>query len=240
MASLRKKYRAETSDKDPPVTTAAAGAKLPEPAAEQAAPETNPADAAKESPIERAEQDAIRRRIREMENAENLQREVLTQQERFARERQQQAAQIPEHIRRWAEAHPQYLSDPIAASELQTAILKAQRDGKNWQDPDFIEVTERHLGLRQLPAEKQPITTRAYEASPRQAPPVRQYKGPPLSAPPTRENLSWSNGRPSGDTRLTAEEAQLARTLGLSPQQYQEEKAKMVRLKEAGVLRDGQ
>jgi hypothetical protein len=156
----------------------------------------------------------------------------------YAKERQQQAAQIPPHIEKWARENPRYLNDPIAAAELQVAIMKSQRDGLSWESPAFIERTEQHLGLRRQP-EKQPVTTR-YEPPQRQ--PVRQqaYKGPPVSLPPTRDVPSYSTGRPSADTRLTAEEAQLARTLGLSPQQYEEQKDKMRRLKEAGVLQDGQ
>ena len=238
MASLRKRPQPRIED---PVTTApTAGAKLTEPAAEQAAPETNPVDAAKDNPVEQAEKDAIKKRLAEMDGAERLQQEVHDQQVRFARERQQQVAQLPEHIRRWAEANPRYLSDPIGQAELNVALMKATRDGKNWQDPDFIEVTERHLGLRQQPAEKPVVTREPSQRQPVQRQPVRQqaYRGPPMSAPPTRDVPSYATGRPPTDTRLTADEAQLAKSLGLSSQEYQYQKERMLRLKEARVIRD--
>ena len=232
MASFRKRPQSRISEEAAPVTTApTTAAQLP-----------NPADAAaKESPVEQAEKDAIKRRIAEMDGAERLQQEVHDQQVRFAKERQQQVAQIPDHIRRWAEANPRYVSDPLGQAELNVALMKATRDGKGWQDPDFVETVERHLGLRQ--AEK-PAPSRSYEpparqASPvRQAAPVRQYKGPPMSAPPTRDVPSYSTGRPPTDTRLTAEEAQIAKSLGLSSQEYQYQKERMHKLKAAGVLRD--
>ena len=242
MASLRKRPQSRISEEPAPVTTApTTAARLPEPSAEQAAPERNPVDAAKDNPVEQAEKDALRQRIQEMERAEGLQSQALDQQVRFAKERQQQVAQVPEHIRRWAEANPRYISDPVGQAELNLAIMKAQRDGKNWQDPDFIEVTERHLGLRQPAAEKQRIVSHSpYEPPPRQAAPMRQapqqrqYK--PMSAPPTREVPGYSTGRAPSDTRLTEEEAALARSLGLSAQEYLEQKIRMRKLQEAGVM----
>ena len=246
MASFRKRPQSRISEEAAPVTTApTTAALLPEPTTEQAAPEPNPADvAAKESPIEQAEKSAIKKRLAELDGAERLQQEAVDQQVRFAKERQQQVAQLPEHIRRWAEANPRYLSDPIGQAELNVALMKATRDGKNWQDPDFIEVTERHLGIRQQPAKKQPVTSHSYEPPARQAAPVQRqpvrqaYRGPPMSAPPTRDVPSYTTGRPPTDSRLTAEEAQLAKSLGLSTEEYQHQKNRMLRLKEAGVLRD--
>jgi hypothetical protein len=225
----------------PPIATAAAGAKLPEPSVEPAAPEPNPVDVKPAAAVEQAEQDAIKKRIAEMEGAENLQREVLTQQERYAKERQQHVAQIPEHIKRWADENPRYINDPIGQAELNVALMKATRDGLNWQSPNFVETVERHLGMRQQPAAKQP-TTLPYEPprqpAPRQAP-VRQYKGPPISAPPTRDVPSYSTGKPSSyRSQLTGEESQLAASLGLSAEEYRHQKEKMLRLKDAGVLRD--
>jgi hypothetical protein len=241
MASLRKRYqnRSETNN-DAPVTTAPTAAKLPEPITEQAAPEPNPADE-KPSAVEQAEKDAIKKRIAELERAEDLQSAALDQQVRFARERQRQVANVPEHIRRWAEENPRYVSDPIGQAELNVAILKAQRDGKNWQDPDFIEVTERHLGLRQQ-AERPVVTREPSQRQPVQRQqPVRQQasRGPAVSAPPTREVPSMTTGRPVSDVRLSEEESRFARSLGLSESEYLEQKIKMKRLQAAGALQDG-
>jgi hypothetical protein len=104
MASLRKRYqnRSETNN-DAPVTTAPTAAKLPEPITEQAAPEPNPADE-KPSAVEQAEKDAIKKRIAELERAEDLQSAALDQQVRFARERQRQVAATAGKRRRCASA----------------------------------------------------------------------------------------------------------------------------------------
>src|SRR2546430_2929497 len=84
MASLRKRYQARAEDKDgPPVQTApSAGAELPPPVADKQ-PAEQPAS---ENAVEKAAQSALRDRLREMENAEGLQREALSQQPRMATE----------------------------------------------------------------------------------------------------------------------------------------------------------
>jgi hypothetical protein len=159
MASFRKRPHPRISEEAAPVTTAAtAAAKLPEPTTEQAAPEPNPADA-KPSAVKQAEKGAIQKRLAELDGAERLQQEVHDQQVRFAKERQQQVAQIPDHIRRWAEANPRYVSDPIGQAELNVALMKATRDGKGWNDHDFVETVERHLGPTAAPRSFFPLPT---------------------------------------------------------------------------------
>ena len=232
MASLRKRPQPRIMEEAAPVATAAQGAHLPEPSKEESAPPTNPVDEAKENPVEQAAENALKKRIAEMESAENVQREVLTQQERFAKERQQNAAQIPDHIKRWAEEHPHYVHDPIGQAELNVALMKAARGGKTWNDSDFVETVERHLGLRQQPAEKQPATTR-YESPARQAAPAprQAHRGAPVSAPPTRDVPSYSTGRAQTfSSQLTAEEASIARALNLDPEIYKRERDRMRRI----------
>jgi hypothetical protein len=100
MASLRKRAQPRIAEEAAFVTTApTAGAKLTEPAAEQTAPATNPVDAAKDNPVEQAAESELKKRISELERAEALQSEALTQQVQYARERQQQVQNVPEHIR---------------------------------------------------------------------------------------------------------------------------------------------
>jgi len=232
MASLRKRPQPPLSEEAPPIATAAQGARLPEPTTEQAAPEPNPVDVKPSAAVEQAEQDAIKKRIAEMEGAERIQGEVLDQQQRFAKERQAQAAQIPAHIQRWAEEHPHYVHDPLGQAELNVALMKAARGGKTWNDSDFVETVERHLGIRQAekPAPSLPYQPPARQAAPRQAPPQRQYKGPAVSAPPTRDVPGFS-GRPQNySAQLSPEEASIARALNLDPEIYRQERDRMRRI----------
>src|SRR5215475_6018675 len=62
------------------------------------------------------------------------------------------------------------------------------------------------------------------------------YSGPPISAPPTRDVPSFSTGRPVSDMRLTADEAQIARSLGITAEEYLAQKKRMHQLKAAGVI----
>jgi hypothetical protein len=49
-----------------------------------------------------------------------------------------------------------------------------------------------------------------------------------------------TTGRPAGQpTQLTAEELTLSRALKISPEEYAENKQKMIALKNAGVIQDG-
>jgi hypothetical protein len=60
-----------------------------------------------------------------------------------------------------------------------------------------------------------------------------------MSAPPTREAPSMSTGRPVGRRApLTAEEVEIARASGITPERYAQEKEKMLRMKAAGQLDD--
>jgi hypothetical protein len=107
------------------------------------------------------------------------------------------------------------------------ATMKCNRDGKAWDNPDFLPTLERHLGLRQQP---QP------QAKPAATTPVRhQYTGGPVSAPPSREVPSYSTGRPSEPMRLTAAERADARTFGISDEAYLKGKQRLAREKAAGM-----
>jgi hypothetical protein len=241
MTSPRKKYQHIESDKDgPPVATAPleAAAKPPEPVADA---DKQPVEmpATESDAVREAEKVALRQRLAEMDRASTIVQHAMTERQHMATEPQpRQAPEVPAQVREWLEANPHYLNDPIHAAELQLATLRSVRDGKSWSDSDFIETIERHLGNGHVHESRQP------SAAPRntvQQRPVVQRQGAPVSAPPTREALSMSTGRPTNEpTRLTVEEVQLARSLGISEDEYKAQKAKMNRLKAAGAIQSGQ
>jgi len=196
MASLRKKYSTHIESQgrgdEPPV--------MSPPAAEPApAVETKPVEPMVESsPAEEAAQNALRQRLKEMENAEALQRQ---QQPPQPPPQQQQQPEMPAAVAEWLSRHPEYTNpnDQIAQVEISLATMKAARDGLTWNDDDFLPSIERHLGLRQ---HTQPNGNGRAESAPAPARPVTVDRPPPqrmsvpVSAPPTREVPSMRTGRP--------------------------------------------
>src|SRR5262249_1603165 len=243
MASLRKRYQShvEVPDRDgPPVQSApTTAAQPPEPAADT----TQPIEPmATESPAAVAASSAIRDRLRERDAAENLVQATATHQQHVAAQVQQAAQSIPEHVQEWLKEHPQYLNiqDPVAQAEINLATLKAIRDGKTWHDPGFLETVERHLGLAPATngrAAERPAEIERPPAAPTPRPaPVRQHVGPPVAAPGGREPPAMTSGRVPSDVRLSAEEVEIARASGITPQEYAEKKKLMLQLKAAGAI----
>jgi len=241
MASLRKKYSAEGPRHDgPPVTAPPTGAaKLPDPVADSKPPEMP----ATESPVDKAAKEAIalQLRLKEMERAEQLNHEAAQQPPPpQAAEPQQQPQQpaMPAHVATWLAEHPQYMdpNDAVAQAEIHLATVKCMRDGKTWNDSDFIPTIERHLGIAPRTNGSQ------HRPPPAPAAPVRQQQRStvPMGAPPHRDVPSMTTGRPaSRRAPLTAEEVEAARFSGITPERYAEEKEKMLRLRAAGQLQDG-
>jgi hypothetical protein len=246
VASLRKRSaeRIEVSSSPrqdgPPVTTMPqeTAAQPPDPVADPKPPEP----IVETSPAEEAGKAALRQRLQEMERAEALTRQVQ-QQPQLAEEPQpptleQVIAHLPERVQRWYRNNPDFLTNPEKAAQIQYCHHVAAREtGEQFTDPYFDRM-EQMLGLAPRPSAPQPQQqSRPQQAAPQPRPQPRTST--PVSAPPTRDVPSITTGRPTnGPMRLTEEEIQLARTIGLSPQKYAEEKAKMLQMKAAGTLDD--
>src|SRR5262249_34390689 len=249
MASPRKKYSAHVEErKDAPVTATPVQAAEPPPVAETPKP-SEPLEV--ESPVEEATRNALRARLQEVERAAELQREAIRQQPRMAAEPQQPVdpieqaiANLPERMKRWYQTHPELLTDPEKSAQMQYAHWVARREvGEEFTEPYFDRM-EQMLGFKQeqRPPQSQPNGNgqgapdpNRQQAAPRNAAPAQQqrYVGPSVSAPPTRDVPSMTTGRaPSEPMRLTDEELALARTIGITPQQYMDGKRRM--LKEKG------
>jgi hypothetical protein len=257
MSSLRKKYRIESPDRDsPPVTTAPSGHGTepyptqvdttpapqdtpPQEAAPKPAESVEPGPSNAESPAEKAAKNALKARLAETQRAAEMEREAIAQQPRFAESQPHEpptteqiieATQLPEKAKRWLREHPEYISD---INKNQTIIAlhdTAKRQaGSEWTD-SYFERMEDLLGIKPAPP------------APRNSEPVRrqQYSGPPVSAPISRDSPSLTTGRPTNEpTKLTGEEIALARSMGISPQEYAEGKKRMHREKAAGLHQNG-
>jgi hypothetical protein len=270
MASLRKKYQLglETPRADAPAVAATpVEAAKPPPVAADTKPLEDIAAPEKPSAVERAAASALKQRLQEMINAETLASQQASSQPHLAAEpRVQQPQQdpmeaaiasLPARVQRWYRAHPEFLTDPEKAAQVQYCHHVAAREvGEQFTDPYFDRM-EHLLGFRQQQQQAKPngngtgqvhigtnqkIPLRNVQAAPA-AParngggPVRQHAGPSVSAPPTREPPSMSTGKPLGRrVPLTEDELAIARNSGISPQEYQDQKEKMERLKRAGAI----
>ena len=250
MASMRKRYadRVEASPRHdgPPVTAPPTGAaKLPDPVVDAKPPEMPETT---ESPVDKAAKEAIalQLRLKEMERAEQLNREAVQQPPPHATEpQQQQPPAMPAHVEKWLADHPQYMdrNDAVAQAEIYTATLKCNRDGKSWDQPDFLPTLERHLGIAPRSnghAQQHRIIERPpAPAAPRYEAPRQQRSAVPMSAPVSRDSPSLATGRPTGGpVRLTPAQQEAARFSGISEQEYARQLVKMERMKAAGELDD--
>src|SRR5262245_5586206 len=243
MASLRKKYQGIVDNSNEPVTTAPIVAAEPPPATDAPKPveeiKTEP------SPVEEAAQNAVKQRLAEAERAQELAKTASPPQQQFASEPPQQQrmdpieqfeqmiSHLPERVRSWYRVGPEFLDE--RAAQIQYAHHVVRRElGEEFTDP-YYDRMEYALGLRHAAPQPEPRPLPERKASA----PARQYSGAPVSAPPSRESHSMSTGRPVGDTRLTAEQLELARTLGLTPEQYWKGLERMNREKAGGFHQDG-
>ena len=243
MASIRKRY-ADRVDA-PPVTAPPTGtARLPDPVADSKPPEMP----ATESPVDKAAKDAIalQLRLKEMERAEQLNREAVQPPPPQAAEPQapeqptleDHIAHLPPRVQGWYRKHPEFATDPEKAAQIQYCHHVAAREvGEQFTEPYFDRMeqmlnlaprTNGHAQQRPAPA-----------APPRYAAPPRQRSTAPVSAPPSRDVPSFRTGRPTGGpVQLTPEQREAARFSGISEQEYARQLVKMNRMKAAGEIDD--
>jgi hypothetical protein len=242
MVSARRKYPGVADHTTEPVTTAPVSevAKAPD-AVETPQPveELEP----KPSPAEAAASSAIKQRLEEAQRAAELVKQQAQQPppQQFAAEpetpqmdeRDQFEAAIqhlPPRIQTWYRNDPSWLTDPERNAHLNYVHHVAVRETGGVGTPEYFDRMEHMMGLRDASPEPSPERSRASE-------PARQHSAP-VSAPPSRESASLSTGRPVGRISLSREEADLAKSLGLTSQQYLDGKARMLREKAGGFHRD--
>src|SRR5262245_8535645 len=232
---LRQKYRLDSaSDKPTAALPQETAARLPDEAVDKQPSEQIEV----KDKVEEAAQSALKARLAEMENAETLQRQAPTMQERLATEPQQRQPKtveevintwaLPDRAKNWLREHSEFVTDPAKNVMIQRAHADAVRlaDGNAFSNRYFDQL-EILLGLKPAAPARPQQTSR----------PVVQRQSAPVSAPISREVPSMTTGRPTGGpVRLTQEEHDLAASLKISPQEYQEQKARMLRLKASGAI----
>jgi hypothetical protein len=240
MASLRKQYQNRNRIEASPAKDDAPVSAPPEVTAAELPPVVeNPKPVepmVESSPAEEAGKTALRQRLQEMERAETITRQAAQRpQPQPAAEPppptlEQMIEHLPPRVQGWYRRDPELATNPEKAAQVQYCHHVAAREtGEQFTDPYFDRM-EQMLGLApRPPAQPQP------RPQPQQQPRTRTSSAP-VSAPPTRDVPSMVTGRPTGGPmKLTDEEINLARTIGLSPERYAEEKRKMLQMKAAGT-----
>src|SRR5262249_1326733 len=126
---------------------------------------------------------------------------------------------LPLRVQGWYRSHPEFLTDPERAAQINYVYHVAARETGEANTDNHLDRMEHMLGLRHaepLP-EPRPLPERSV-ARPR-------YNGAPVSAPPTREVPSLSSGRTVNErVPLSREELEVARASKISPEEYQKQK----------------
>jgi hypothetical protein len=244
MASLRKKYAPQlgnpTRDDEPPVTSPpeVSGARLPEPVADA---KPLPEEIKSASPADEAGKAAIQQRLEEMENAQRLNQPQPEWHEPAAAEPRQPTVEqiisisgLPERAKDWLRQHPDYVTDQAKNIKLQKMHHVAEYHAGSEYTDEYFNKMDELLGF------KQPAPQPTRQQPSQQPAPARQqraYSGAPISAPPSREVPSYSTGRsPRYRAPLTKDELEIATASGQTPEQYQAQKERMLRMKQAGEM----
>jgi hypothetical protein len=254
MASLRRKYQhLQVDNSKEPVSTAPVTeqAKPPEPVSDAPKPAEDIAKV-ESNPVEAAAKSELLKRVKETERAAEYAQQRAQQQpppQQFAepetpqmeddpRERFEQAiAHLPERAKSWYRADPSWLMDPERAAHINYAHHVALRETGAEGSVEYFDRMESMLGVRNSSPQPEPQPSSVER--PRSAP-VRPRYAAPVSAPPSREPASVVTGHYVNErTPLTREELEVARASKISPEEYQKQKQKMLRLKATGVIQDG-
>lgn len=180
MASLRKKHR-ELTDELPPERRADApvpeAAAAPDPATPSAAADIfRPADTASARPLEDEEKVAMRKRLQEMEDAQQRVQQLeagIAQQAQIAHQLQsapppQQPsvetiianAPLPESAKAWLLAHPDYITDAAKNAQMQEMHYVAKYQAGGEFTDAYFACMEHLLGLSPTEIrDRQPATS---------------------------------------------------------------------------------
>jgi len=239
MVSARRKYPGVADHTTEPVTTAPVSEVAKAPDAVETPQPAKPLEP-KPSPAEAAASSAIKQRLEEAQRAQHLVQERAAQYaaepeapQMDERDQFEAAIQhLPPRVQTWYRNDPSWLTDPERAACITYAHHVSLRETGSVGSDDYYRRMESLMGLRDASPEPTPERSRASEPAP------RQYSGAPVSAPPSRESHSMATGRPVDRVSLSHEEAALAKSLGLTSQQYLDGKARMLREKQGGFHRD--
>jgi hypothetical protein len=244
MVSFRKRYSPGREDA-PSVSTPPSGhpRQSASPPPDIPKPEPIEQPTTEPSPADEAAKSAMRARLQETERAAAMEHET-PRQPRYAESQPNEpptaeeiiaATQLPERAKRWLREHSEFIQDPAKNATIIALhdVAKRQAGGEEWTDNYFGRMEEL-LGMRP----EQPRNSNGTQHQTRAA--AVRYSGPPPSAPPHRDVPSMRTGRSQNfRAPLTRAEVEIARASGISDGEYQTQKEKIMRMKQAGLHQDG-
>jgi hypothetical protein len=248
MASLRKRH--SNADSDPPISTPPRAA---EPASTQS-PAPLPEAIKTASPADEAGKNAIQQRLSEMDNARRLSQQpqqsteseplaVGDEPQQLTVEQAISASGLPQRMQQWLREHSEFVTDPAKNAQLQKLHNVAEYQAGGEWTPLFFERLDELAGFKQPQPNGNGSAQRQAMPAPRPTPaPVRQ-QAPAVSysAPPHRDVPTMRTGRsPSARTPLTQDELEVARSSGMTPEQYAKAKRMLTEQERIGPrARDG-
>jgi hypothetical protein len=184
--------------------------------------------------------ESAERSVRETPQDAEIQRGEQRLQQPVTTEQIIADAQIPEGAKNWLRSHMEYMTDPVKNARITKMHHVAEYQAGGEYTDSYFERLEELLGLRAKPTGNGQNSKPAAQRQSAPSPQRQSGPSPQVSAPPARQAPSMTTGRPAGQpTQLTAEELTLSRALKISPEEYAENKQKMITLKNAGVIQDG-
>jgi hypothetical protein len=151
---------------------------------------------------------------------------------------------MPSLVKDWLRQHPELILDPAQNERLQKMHFVAEHQAGEADTPAYLERLDELLGYRPAPpprAASVQTYSRAPTDQPRPAPARPQAPAVSYSAPPHRDVPTMRTGRtPSVRTPLSADELEVARSSGMTPEQYAEAKRMLTEQERIGPrARDG-
>jgi hypothetical protein len=153
---------------------------------------------------------------------------------------------LPERMKDWLRVHSEYVTDPQKNAQLVKLHNVAEYQAGGEWTPLFFERLDELAGFKQpqQPNGNGMTSTQRPAVLPTSRPaPARQQQAPAVSysAPPHREPPTMRTGRtPSVRTPLSADELEVARASGMTPEQYQQAKQMLLDQERIGPrARDG-
>jgi hypothetical protein len=246
VASYRKKY-ASLETEEPVTTAPVETAKLP-PATDTPPKLDEPLK--ESSPVEEAAKSAIQERLDEMQCATEMQSAPPPQRppqadepeppgmQELVQEFDAAIAHLPPRAKNWYLTHPEFLTDPKKAAQIQYAHHIAVRETGEEMTPRYFDAMESLLDLS--PPQPKPRREPVKITPPPRGPASSAVN---YSAPPSRESPSISTGRaPVSDSKvtLTPEQREAAKYSKCTEEEYAKGVLRMRRERQAGMHRDGQ
>lgn len=138
---------------------------------------------------------------------------------------------VPERAKEWLREHPEYSTNQRLNAKLQAAHWDALDEGHKAFSTDYFVAVEKIIGVRKPePKEDEDIIEEREVVRP-----VTNERTPIVSAPVSREVPNGGEPRSTTKVRLTRDEAEAAKSAGITEAEYARQKIKLAKMKADGT-----